>query len=128
MRLHLPIAMTVVALLLCLPAAGCGSDEASGGSGGASGKDAALESAALTPCAQRGGVCVAGFPDSTVPGFTVMCQPGYALDDGTTELTAGGNDIIHSSLALGCSTHPDGTGTPALCCLPVDAGDAAAGP
>ena len=125
MRLHLT---TVVALLLCLPAAGCGSDEESGGSGGASGNDAAAETTTPTQCDQRGGVCVAGFPDSTVPGFTVICQSGYALDDGTTELTAGGNDIIHSSLALGCSTHPDGTGTPSLCCLPVDAGDAAGEP
>jgi hypothetical protein len=124
MRLHCPIVMTV-ALLVCVPAAGCGSDEAFSES---SGTDAAPESAAPTPCAQRGGVCVAGFPDSTVPGFTVMCQSGYALDDGTTELTSGGNDIIHSSLALGCSTNPDGTGTPALCCLPVDVGDASAEP
>jgi hypothetical protein len=67
---------------------------------------------------------VAGFPDSTVPGYTVVCQSGYALDDGTTEMTSGGNDIIQSSLALGCSTNPDGTATPALCCLPVDVADA----
>ncbi len=124
MRLPSPIAMTV-AFLLCIPAAGCGSESESTVSGD---KDAAPETTAPTQCAQRGGVCAAGFQDSTVPGFTVTCLPGYALDDGTTELTSGGNDIIHSSLALGCSTNPDGTGTPALCCLPVDVGDGSAAP
>ncbi len=68
---------------------------------------------------------MAGFPDATVPGFTVVCPSGHALEDGNTEWTAGGNDIIHSGLALGCSTNPDGTGTPSLCCLPADSLDAA---
>lgn len=74
--------------------------------------------AAETACAQRDGICVPGAPDMEVPGFTVTCPAGTVLDNGETSETNGGNDMIYSELALGCSENPDGTTTPALCCLP----------
>jgi len=98
----------------------CDSSTASDDAGVAADEsDSEDTSSSESVCLQRGGTCVDGAPEMDPPGYTVSCPEGSALDDGLTSVTAGGIDIINSSLALGCSRNPDGTTTPALCCLPA---------
>lgn len=119
-------AATVVVLLLFCAVLGvvpsCDDSSSSADAGTEVGSDVVYEGSGsgsgATACAQRGGTCVEGVPESDPPGFTVTCPQGDALDDGQTSTTNGGIDIINSSLALGCSRNPDGTTHPALCCLP----------
>jgi hypothetical protein len=134
-----PRALLLGATLLALAAAcesdaaptGEGADVAAGDAAGdAAGADLAeprdltnpadLRAGPPTACAGRGGTCVPGAPSTDPPGFTVTCPAGAALDDGRTTATDGGVQLIQSPLALGCSQNPDGTTTPALCCLPME--------